>query len=87
MFKEKPSLLIKLQNLSDFSTWFAPQLGNYIEGTRIDVENVDKKELKINFNRLKRMSSIISLNFYDCEAIMNFKYPRFSYLVWIVIFI
>lgn len=81
---EKPTLFIKFQNLSNFSTCFAPQLENYIEGTRIDVENVDKKELKINFNRFKRISSIFYLNFYECDAIINFKYPRFSYLCWSV---
>ena len=82
--KEIPTLLIKFQNLSHFCTCFAPQLENYIEGTRIDVENVDKKELKINFNRFKRLSSIAYLKFYELDAIINFKYPRFSFLCWTV---
>lgn len=82
--KENPSISIKIQNLSHFSTCFAPQLENYIEGTRIDYENVDKKEFKINFNRFNRIVSLFNLAIAETDALFNFKYPRFSYMSWLV---
>lgn len=59
---------------------------NYIEGTKINYKNVDKKELKINFNRFKRIASMFNIAVYQAEAIFNFEYPRFSYLSWLVNF-
>lgn len=78
------NIIVKLQNFSNLNTFFAPQLENFIEGKYCQKHDFDKKELKINFHRMKRIRSIASMKIEDITSIFHFKYPKFSIICFIV---
>lgn len=73
-------LLVNLKNLSHLKSWFAKEHPNYSEGNYINREEVDKKELKMGFGRIKRIAANVNLQINSINEIFRFKYPRLSYL-------
>ena len=72
-------------NLSKFKSWFTAPPRGYIEGKKIDRKVADKKEFKINWYRMKRITSKIRLMKISFDNVLNFKYPKFSGIFFKVI--
>lgn len=80
-------LLVNLKNLSHIKSWFAKEHPNYSEGSYINREEVDKKELKMGFGRIKRIVANINLQINNINEVFRFKYPKLSYICFFVLLI
>lgn len=70
-------LNFSLKNLSGFGSWFATQ-------NSVNKMQLNKKELKIGYYRVKRLQGLFNLGKNDWKSVLRFKYPKFSCLTLLV---
>jgi len=74
----QPKVKVKIRNLSNIKSLFAPSYGNYVEGVQMDTETYVKQNFKLSIRRVRRIIRYIKLFLLDIQAIFHYKYPFFS---------
>jgi len=75
---------VRIRNLTSIDSWIAKSPVDYIEDYYIDKDNVNKNELKMAVDRLKKNMATNILNMMSINDIFQFKFPLFS-LIWFLV--
>jgi len=75
---------VRIRNLTSIDSWIAKSPVDYIEDYYIDNDNVNKNELKMGIDRLKKNMATNLLNVMSINDVFFFRFPLFS-LIWFLI--
>jgi len=80
----QPCVKVKIKNLSDIKSLFAPSYGDYVEGVVMYPETYVKQHFKLSIRRVRRIIRCIGLFIKDVQTIFRFKFPFFSYCCFLL---
>jgi len=80
----QPCVKVKIKNLSDIKSLFAPSYGDYVEGVIMYPETYVKQHFKLSVRRVRRIIRCIGLFIKDVQTIFRFKFPLFSYCCFLI---
>ena len=79
-----PELKVKIKNLSNMKSLLHAPNKDYLEGSKIETENVSLQILRLGIARLKRIILYVGSVIRLIKDIFHCKYPYFSYICILV---